>query len=352
MRKQWKMKQKMFLFIIASLAVFSITASVTTALEPIPHESGFSGYIRPGAGYGSFKTNMVASFLGVEVSDKKVESLFDNPASKTAAFALIPFALAYTFAESRTQVFIGTEPTDLIRLDYSHQVGVKQEIGLFGIIQGGALFNPFPMEVWQDPYVAGYQERVETKRYSNGIRFVWDKLIGSQFQLQYTYRKIDLGRERSGEFLGLPAGQRDLLDRNGNRHSGEILYRFAMSPKHWLTPIFRYTRNDLKGDAMAGDAYAFQLNYSYFGDPFSVIANVFFGFEEYDEINPIYNRSQMDDHLGFQGAIYYKNPWGWRIFGSHPINFYLSCAFADIDSNIDFYDQQAVMATGGVLFKW
>ena len=332
--------------------VFSFKASVTSALELIPQESGFSGYIRPGAGYGSFKTNMVASFLGVELSEKKAGSLFDNPASKTAPFALLPFALAYTFAEPHTQIFIGTEPTDLIRLDYSHQIGVKQEIGRFGIIQGGVLFNPFKVEVWQDPYVAGYQERVETERNSNGGRLVWDRILDSQFQLQYTYRKIDLDLERSGEFLGLPAEQRDLLDRNGNCHSGEILHRFGLTPKHWVTPIFRYTRNDLRGGAMSGDTYAFQLNYSYFGDSFTVIANGFFGFEEYDEINPIYNQSQMDDHLGCQVAIYYKNPWGWHIFGSNPMNFYLSGAFVDIDANIDFYDQQAMLASGGVLFKW
>lgn len=346
------MKIRNVLCIIAFLATCPFGIGVAAPLEPIPQESGFSGFIRPGVGYGSFKSNMVASYLGVDLSEKRAESLYDKPTSKTALLALIPFSLAYTFAEPRTQIFIGTEPTDLIRVDYSHQIGVKQEIGKFGIIQGGLLFNPVPIEVWQDPYVAGYQERVETERNSNGGRLVWDRILDSQFQLQYTYRKIDLDLERSGEFLGLPAEQRDLLDRNGNRHSGEILYRFGITPKHWVTPIFRYTRNDLRGSAMSGDTYAFQLNYSFFGDPFTVIANGFFGFEEYDEINPIYNQSQMDDHLGCQVAIYYKNPWGWHIFGSNPMNFYLSGAFVDIDANIDFYDQQAMLASGGVLFKW
>lgn len=103
---------------------------------------------------------------------------------------------------------------------------------------------------------------------------------------------------------------------------------------------------------MAGDAVAFQFTYTFLGDPYTVIANVFFGYEDYDERNPIYNKYQTDDHIGLQASLYYKNPWGWRIFGSNPINFYLSGAFVDSDSNIDFYDQQAILATGGVLFRW
>jgi len=103
---------------------------------------------------------------------------------------------------------------------------------------------------------------------------------------------------------------------------------------------------------MAGHAVTLQFTYTYLGDPFAVNTNVFWGVEDYDERNPIYNKFQTDDHIGLQAAIYYKNPWGWRVFGSKPMNFYVSGAFVDIDANIDFYDQQAIMATGGVLFRW
>ncbi len=337
---------------MALLTVLILGAAAAQALEPIPQDSGFSGFIRPGAGYVSVKSNMVASFLGGDLSEKRAGSLFDSPGSKSSPLALIPFSLKYTFASTRTQFFIGTELTDLIRFDYSQQAGIKQEIGKLGIIQGGYLFNIISTTVWQDPYVAGYRDRIETNRRTNGVRLVWDRLFDSQLQLQYTYRKIDLGKERSGEFLGLNSAQRHLLDRNGNRHVGEILYRFDITPKHMWTPAFRYTRSDLNGAAMAGYAYTFQLNYVYSGDPFTVTANAFFGFEDYDERNPIYNISQTDDHIGLQASIYYKNPWGWRIFSSNPINFYVSGAFVDIDANIDFYDQQAIVATGGVLFRW
>jgi hypothetical protein len=34
------------------------------------------------------------------------------------------------------------------------------------------------------------------------------------------------------------------------------------------------------------------------------------------------------------------------------MNFYLSGAYVFIDSNIDFYEQEAILAMGGVMFKW
>lgn len=347
-----QMKKIFYLSMAASIIVVLVAAGFATALEPIPEETGFSGFIRPGVGYISFKSNMVASFLGFDLSDKRTNALDESPDSQSSAIALVPFSLEYTFAGTRTQLFLGTELTDLIRFDFSQQIGVKQGIGKLGIVQGGFLFNGIPAKVWEDPYVAPNQDRKETDRYYLGGRLVWDRIFGSQLQLQYTYRNIDLDDEKSGEFLGLIRSKRDLLDRNGDRHIGEIFYRFDFAQRHRLTPTVIYTRNSLDGDAMASNAYEFQLTYAYLGDPITFTVNGLFGQEDYDEENPIYNKDQDDDRYGLQATVYYKNPWGWRLFGSKPMNFYISGAYIDIDSNISFYDQQAIMGTGGVMFKW
>jgi hypothetical protein len=346
------MRRFAYLTLAASIMVGVVAADLAHALEPVPTESGFNGFIRPGVGFISFKSNMVASFLGVDLSDKKTNALDSSPDSQSSAIVLMPFSLGYTFADTRTQLFLGTELTDLVRFDYSQQIGVKQAIGKFGLIQGGFLFSGIPAKVWQDPYVAPNQDRKETDRNSLGGRLVWDRIFGLQLQLQYTYRHIDLDEEKSGEFLGLTGSKRDQLDRNGDRHAGEILYRFDFAQKHQLVPAFVYTRNDLDGNAMAGDAYDFQLTYAYRGDSFTLTANGSYGHEDYDDENPIYNQDQDDDRYGLQAALYYKNPWGWRLPGSNPMNFYLSGAYVFIDSNIDFYEQEAILAMGGVMFKW
>jgi len=50
--------------------------------------------------------------------------------------------------------------------------------------------------------------------------------------------------------------------------------------------------------------------------------------------------------------MYYKNPWGWTLFGSEPMRFFVTGAYTAVDSNIDFYNQEAVLGMGGVAFRW
>ena len=100
------------------------------------------------------------------------------------------------------------------------------------------------------------------------------------------------------------------------------------------------------------DRTGFQLTYAYIGSPFSFSGNVSIGQAEYDDDNPIFNKDQEDDRYGIQGTLYYKNPWNWGLFGSKPMNFYIGGAYTKVDSNIDFYTQEAIMTSVGVFFKW
>ena len=350
-KKNKLIKTSVFFAFIALFMVFMLGATPAFAVEPIPKESGFSGFIRPGAGYMRFKSNMVASFLGFDLSDEETNSLTDSPDSQSTGVVLVPFSLAYTFASTRTQLFLGTELTDLIRFDLAQQAGIKQEIGKAGILQGGVLFTGIPAKVWKDPYVVG-QNRNETRRTAHGGRLVWARIFGSQLRLQYSYRNIDLGSEKSGRFLGLTSSERNLLDRNGDRHVGEAFYRFRFAQKHTLVPQFIYARDDLDGDAMSSDTFDAQLTYTYFGKPFRLIANGFIGWADYDDDNPIFDDTQDDDRYGFQASVFYENPWGWRLFGSKPMNFFINSVFVDIDSNIDFYDEEALLFSGGLFLRW
>ena len=349
--KEEQMKRYGLITVTTLTMVLLLGATWASALEPIPQESGFSGFIRPGVGYINFKSNMVASFLGYDLTDKRTNSLFDSPDSQSNAIALIPFSLEYTFAGTRTQLFLGTDLIDLIRFDLSQQFGVKQGIGSLGILQGGILFSGIPAKVWRDPYIVN-QNRKETKRKSTGGRLTWDRIFGSGFQLQYTYRQVDIDNEKSGEFLGLTSEERKLLERDGDRHAGEILYRFRPAKGHVLAPAFVYRNNDIDGKAMRNDAYDIQLTYGYFGDPFSVTLNGWIGQADYDKKNPIYNKKQEDDRYGIQGALYYANPWGWRIGSSKPMDFYIGGGYGKTDANISFYDQEVFLTTVGVFFKW
>ena len=338
-----------FVAMVLSLALI-LAVSPVQALDPIPQQSGFSGYIQPGLGGISIKSNMVAKVLSFDLSDKNINSLNDEPDSESTMLFTLPFKLAYTFAGSRTQVFLGTEVGDLLSFDTAQQLAVKQEVGSLGVMQAGLLFSG-ATRVWKDPYVTG-QNRDDTDRRNMGGQFAWDKIFGSNLELEYTIRKIDIGSEKSGQFLGLSNADQDRLDRNGTAHKVSTAYQFKFAQKHQLTPEIALSYDDLDGEAMANTGVDLKLNYTYFGDPVTLVLNGSVGAADYDKSNPIYGKTREDERYSVSAAAFYKNPWGWKVFGSEPMQFFVTGAYSLTDSNIDFYNQEAVLGMAGVAFRW
>jgi len=334
----------------ASAIALLVGANMALGLDPIPQQSGFSGFIQPGVGYMSIESNTVAKVLSFELSEKKIDSLDDEPDSKSTVVATIPYKIAYTFAGTRTQVFLGTELGDLLSFDTAQQLGVKQEFGSLGVFQAGLLFSG-TTRVWKDPYVTG-QNRDDTSRGNMGGQLVWDKIFGSNLELEYSLRKVDIGSEKSGEFLGLTNSEQDRLDRNGTVHRLSAGYAFKFGGKHTLTPQITLFSEDLDGEAMANTGADFQLTYFYDGDPISLALNGYVGQADFDKSNPIYDKTRDDDRYGASATVYYKNPWGWSLFGSEPMRFFVTGAYYAVDSNIDFYNQEAVLGLAGVAFRW
>jgi hypothetical protein len=332
--------------------VLIIAGSPALALDPIPKQSGFSGYVQPGLGYLSIKSNMVAKVLSFDLSDQKINSLNDEPDSQSTMLFSLPFKLAYTFQGGRTQVFLGTEVGDLLSFDTAQQLAIKQEVGSLGVMQAGLLFSG-STRVWKDPYVTN-QNRDDTDRRNMGAQFTWDKMFGSNLELEYSIRKIDIGSEKSGQSpaLALTNSEQDRLDRNGVVHQVSAAYQFTFAEKHRFTPEIALSYADLDGEAMANTGVDLKLNYTYFGDPVTLVLNATVGAAEYDKSNPIYGKTRDDDRYGVSATVYYKNPWGWKLFGSDPMQFFVTGAYSLTDSNIDFYKQEAVLGMGGVAFRW
>jgi hypothetical protein len=343
-----RLRSNFFALVFSLTLIFAV--SPAQALDPIPQQSGFSGYIQPGLGGLSIKSNMVAKVLSFDLSDQKINSLNDEPDSQSTLLFSVPFKLAYTFAGSRTQVFLGTEVGDLLSFDTAQQLAVKQEVGALGVFQAGLLFSG-ATRVWKDPYVTG-QNRDDTDRKNMGGQLTWDKIFGSNLELEYSARKIDIGSEKSGQFLGLSNADQDRLDRNGVAHKVSAAYPFKFGQKHQLTPEIALGYDDLDGEAMADTGVDLKLNYTYFGDPLTLVLNGSVGAADYEKSNPVYGKTRDDDRYGVSATAYYKNPWGWKLFGSEPMQFFVTGAYSVTDSNIDFYNQEAVLGMAGIAFRW
>ena len=338
-----------FVAMVLSLALI-FAGSPALALDPIANQSGFSGYIQPGLGSLNIKSNTVAKVLSFDLSDKKISDLNDEPDSQSTVLFTVPFKLAYTFAGSRTEVFLGTDVGDLLSFDTAQQLGIKQGVGSLGVFQAGLLFSG-NVRVWKDPYVTG-QNRDDTDRRNIGGQLVWDKIFGSNLELEYSLRKVDIGSEKSGEFLGLTNSEQDRLDRNGTVHSVSAGYGFKFGGNHRLTPQITLSYADLDGEAMANTGVDLQLRYIYDGDPITLVLNGYVGQADFDKSNPVFDKTRNDESYGVSATVYYKNPWAWTLFGSEPMKFFVTGAYTAVDSNIDFYNQEAVLGMAGVAFRW
>ncbi len=328
-----------------------VVATPAFAIDPMPAEAGYSGFFRPGAGYVEMETNMIAEFSGFEFSNDPITSLTQSNDSESTALVMMPFNLAYTFDSLQTQVFFGTQITDLARFDFTQKAGVKRKIGEQSLFQASLLFSGFVAEVWSDPYVTN-QPRVGTDRDIAGLELAWDKIGGHDFEIIYSFRSIDIDDERSGQFLGLTAAQQALLDRDADQHALELVVTMDLEGNHSLVPSFKYMNDDRDGAARANDQFTLKLTYAYQTKPTVVLVNGFWGMADYDQFNPIYVQKQEDDILGFGVTVFKLNPWDWRLWGSNPVRLYVEAAYYERDADIDFYDEKLTMVTAGILARW
>jgi hypothetical protein len=324
-----------------------VVTAPAAAIERIPEESGFSGFLTLGVAGNWVKSNMVAGTFFGDVADKKIDSVFDDPDSKTSVSPLINYDLRYTFAGTRTQLFLGQQILDAVRYDFTNAVGVRQELPDQSIVEAGYLRTTLPTKVWQDPYVEG-QSRKKSEREATGFRVGWDHILGSGLNLRYTYQDIDIDDEDSGQFLGLSAADRSLLDRNGELNRVEAIYNWKLGDGHTVTPALYYAKNNLDGDAMKQDSYGLQLTYTYRQPKeFTVIANGYLGRSDYDARNPIYGKKQEDDNYGL-GVTYFHH----GLLGVSDLSGVVGLATYGSDSNIDFYDAQLVRLTLAGLYSF
>lgn len=335
--------------VLGTCLLVTVLAASAAAIEPIPQESGFSGYLNIGMAYVEAETNMAKGTEMVSFGQRTIDSIFEGPGSESDITPLLNGELRYTFATSRTQVYFGNQLEDFLRFDYSTLLGIRQELPDKSVGELSYVFSGIAAEVWKDPYVAN-AARDETDRTASGLRLDWERLAGTMFGIQYQWRTVDIDDELSGTLggLALTSSQVDQLSREGDVHRGEVYYTWALADRHIVIPAFRYIRQDLDGDAMAFDGYMFRLSYAYRAEKYSLILNGSIATEDYDARNPIYGDTRGDDVYGLGLTAFWHRPFGL------PEGFSLvgTAAYYEADSNIDFYDSKALVLGTSVFCRF
>lgn len=306
-------------------------------LGAIPQESGFSGFVNGGGALWRVENNMVKRIGYFKIGDSNISSTDDKPRSEYSVTPILNFNLRYTFASTRTQLFLGNRLEDLLRLDSTSQIGVRQELVDQSIIGVSYIYSALVTEVYKDPYDTSGSRNGSDRRI-NGARLSYENILSTDLSFQYTYRNIDIEAERSGSALGLTSSQRDKLIRDGDQHDVEFLYRFVLEDggiKHTLIPSFKYSRFDLDGDAMSNNAILFNLNYRFDVEKFAFVVNGYYGYADYDKENPIYDKTRNDNRYGFGLIGFYK-----RFLDVEGLALTANVLINRQDSNIDFYDSE------------
>ena len=329
--------------ILFSIGIY-LMAGLAAAQQPLPTTSGFSGYIEILGGY--ITSN---SQLNTDSDNRKTDSL-DSSGERIGIFRPLPIGLIrYTFAEKRTELFLGVLPENLTQGQFQVEAGARHILTNGTGLRASVIpITPFAQKTWKDPFVVG-QNRNRTDINSFGVKLAAENIVGSGLTLKYGWARQTIDAEKSGTFLlsqpdsSLAPGDLDDLDRDAHFHRITAEYSFPIVPRMMLKPILRYTRGDAKGNANSFHALSPQLSLLYFDKRLQASLNVSTKAEWYDRRHPVFKKTRRDINLGILAILGYKDPFGFKNFRIDWFN-----AFFNTNSNIDFYDSSNFITALGL----
>jgi len=323
-------------------------APIVQAQKPLPKDSGFSGYIELLGAYISSNSQ-----FNTDNKNERTDSL-EKSGKRVDNVKPLPLGLiAYTFAELRTQLFLGVLPETVVQGQFRVEAGVRHDLLDGTSLRASAIpITPFEKETWEDPFVVG-QNRKETDITSYGFKLAAENIRASGMGLEYRWKQKKIDKEQSGTFLisqpasPLTTDDLDDLKRDSKSHRFSAEYSFELMPRMSLKPILRYTRVDAKGSANSFHALATQLSFSYLGDKWRAFVNGIFKREWYDDTHPVFDKTRRDFNLGMFAILAYKDPFGLKDFRIDWLNgFFMS------NSNIDFYESTNYLTALGIAYNF
>jgi hypothetical protein len=322
-----------------------LAASSAWALGPLPEKTGWSGFVSLGVGAGSLESNMIADVKVIDV-DLGASSISDYGSPRDESFGMpsVALSVSYLFKDKKTLFTIGNDLANFLQFDRSTIVSIRRDTdgaGRFQLAIDSAA--AIQTEVWEDPYLLN-EDREKTARDATGLRFAWDKIMGSQFELKALTRNIELDNESSGASLDLSAAERALLGREGDWSRVELGYLFSFGDgEHLVRPHIAALDRDLDGAAMSQDGFEVGVSYVRNTPSYGWATVVNFSSLEGDAVNPLFGGENDAEGFGFATQIFFK-----KIFGAGAWQPNVSFAVGESDSDLDFYDSQGWMMTVGL----
>ncbi|MDX1301654.1 DUF2860 domain-containing protein [Photobacterium sp.] len=317
------------------LGVLICLASAPVMAQPGQKwQPGFSGDISLLAGF----TQTTSQF---NTDNQTTSSLLQPGEKKTEALIAPLGSLHYTFDGADKQLFFGTSRSDVALGRFHVELGYRQSLQQNGMLSISYVPGLLSQNTWQDPYIEN-QPRKETDSSIQGLRFQYEKILGSDFSVEVAAGQQKIDDEKSGQEYFTPQEQA-LLERESNILYLQGAYRHTISAKRFLRSAVNYTRIDADGKAMASHIYGAEIGLVQLLPSSSFALTLSYDRARFDDDNPVFDQRQMDDRWRAFLAYAYNKPFGWKNWGLVSL-----IGYSDSNSTISFYDEKSLVMTVGV----
>jgi len=138
-----------------------------------------------------------------------------------------------------------------------------------------------------------------------------------------------------------------LLIREGDIFFSQLSYLKPITQDQMLRSAVSYTRLAADGDAMANNTYGAEIGIIQLLPSSSLALTLSYDLAEFDETNPIFGERQKDNRWGVFLAYEYQEPFGWENWGLVSL-----AGYNESNSNINFYDEDALLFSAGINYKF
>ena len=323
--------------------VFSAFASMPAYSGLAPSE-GFSGNFSVLAGFYSD-----SSHLSTEQESNQASLTMEGNSENQGLLGFLG-TVQYTFGESLThQVYAGTTREDIATGTIAFEIGYRHQLSGGTILDVSVLPTLISGKAWADPYAVGVN-RNETDVKGNVGRLQLTNIGGTAFRTDFAIGQSDVDDELSGtqDKLGLTDEEVGLLDRERTYVYAKAGYPFILPNQAGVfVPSMVYFNSDAEGGALSFDSYGIELNYAKRIGRHGFVVTLDASDRQYDEANPIYGNVREENEYGAFLAYEFGGLMGYEDW-----SFITLLGLRTIDSNIDFYNSEQVLASVGVDYKF
>ncbi|MEZ8374975.1 DUF2860 domain-containing protein [Vibrio cyclitrophicus] len=300
--------------------------------------AGLSGEVSLSTGYISSRSNF-------NTNDNATINDNNQKAKSDSTLLLLPLgSIAFTFGKGQDkQIYVGTSREDIAIGSLALELGFKYQLVNTTVIGVSYLPTTISSETWADPFLLDSPRRV-TEEQGYAYRLRLSNIAGSGFTIDTAISEQEVDDERSGLDSGHDV---NLLQRNADKLYFKGSFRLFINKVTFLSPSVTYIESDAKGAANSNRSVGGELSLFQHYGRHQLALTVGYTDYNYDAIHPVYNLTRNDRELNFFVAYEYQRLMGWR-----NLSFISLAGYGGTDSNIQFYDNEQIIISGGLSLKF